>query len=156
MNSRLLFALAVPLVVVMAALGDDETVKAAKQLEGEWLVERAERGGAPAKELVGATYRFADGKIVARPADKDLPPRSAPYRILPPAAAGKPMRIAFTPQEGKNKGAELEGVFRFKDGKLEICHCAVRKADKAFEPAAFDTKPGSGWVLLKLKKKEQK
>jgi uncharacterized protein (TIGR03067 family) len=148
-------ALFVALIVVTAIHGDD-TSTVAKMLVGEWVVQSAERDQQPAKELVGATYEFKDGKMTATPTDEKLPPRSATYRVLAPEAADRPARIAFTPQDGPNKGKELEGVIRFKGDALLFCHCGVPRAEKGFPPTDFVTKKGSGWVLLTLKPKEKK
>jgi uncharacterized protein (TIGR03067 family) len=136
----------------VAVLGDDDLKVADEHLQGEWLVNYAERGGRAAKELVGATYQFKAGKMIVQPADKDLPPRSAKYRLVKPSAANKPVRIFFVPEDGKNKGADMRGVLQFKDGMLELCHCTIRFDAKAIWPESFDARQKSGFVYLKAKK----
>jgi uncharacterized protein (TIGR03067 family) len=155
MRRSALLPLPLVLVIAVVALGDDDLSGADKQLQGVWSVEKAERGGMAAKELVGATYEFKGGKMIMQPAAKDLPPRSATYRLVRPRAAGKPVRIVFVPQDGKNKGEDMEGILQFRDGKLEFCHCTVRRNEKSILPEDFSASRRSGFVYLLLKKQDK-
>lgn len=123
-----------------------------EQLRGEWVVVKAARDEVPNSLLLGARYRFDGKRMISTPADKSLPPRSAAYRVLPPTDKGGPARLAFTPEEGPKRGEELEGIFRFQDGQLELCHAGASKKAGGQVPTEFVTKKSTGVVLLTLRR----
>lgn len=143
---------AIVLVTIVPLLGRDDLPPEARQLEGPWVVQKAERDGKPTEALQGAIYEFRrDGKIIMAPADNKLPPRTAAFRILPPVDKSRYLRIVLIPEDGPNKGKEMAGVFRFRDGLLDLCHGEVPLPNP---PVDFVTKPGSGWVLLTLHRRK--
>ena len=140
-------------VAGISLVGGGEDINAeAKKLVGRWIVQSATRDGELVRDLEGAIYSFDGNTMTVTRVDPQRPSRSATYRVLAPSTAGKPMRIAFVPQEGEDKGEEMSGVFRFKSGLLELCHCTVPLSRKGFPPENFAAPRGSGFLLLSFKK----
>lgn len=131
---------------------DTPVAKADQMLQGEWVVEKAEKNEKAAAPLVGAKYKFAAGTMTLTPSDATKPAREATYRVLAPEEAGGHLRLAFVPKSGENQGKELEGIFRFKDGALELCHCGLPRELKGLVPTDFKTVRGTDIVLMTMKK----
>lgn len=154
MNHWRFLSLLLVLLVIVPVLGQEDPIEEGKKLLGQWVVQKAEKDGKASEVYKGVIYEFKDGKMVMTPADKNASSRTATYSVLAPEAKGKHMRIKFTPADGPNKDEEMTGVFRIKDGMLDLCHCHMMIQVKGFPPTDFITKPDSGWILLTFKKKE--
>jgi uncharacterized protein (TIGR03067 family) len=130
--------------------------EADQMLKGTWVVHRGERDAKESPELKGAKFQFAGGKMTMTPAPTPggtpLPPRVATYKVVAAGEKGEGFKLEFIPEDGPNKGQVMDGIFRFKDGGLDLCHCGTPRDTKPVMPAGFVTVPGSGHVLLSMKK----
>ena len=111
-------------------------------LQGNWIATQAETNGAASPAVVGHRLTFSgehfeikakDGKTVY----------AGTVRTDPNA---KPAAIDFAHTFGALKGKTWKGIYALDGDMLTVCDNAADLA-KA-RPAAFETKSGSGYVLL--------
>jgi uncharacterized protein (TIGR03067 family) len=91
---------------------------AEEKLEGTWLCVRAERGGEAAKDQVGSTLVFADGKITISHPERDEMHRGT-YKV---DDAKTPRHLTLIPDKSENApGSEYLGIYQINGDELTIC-----------------------------------
>lgn len=115
-----------------------------KGLAGKWKATSAQRDGKEAADIKGHILTFRDKTFEIRSGGKTL--YKGTFYI---DAARKPQRIDFVHKLGDLKGKQWLGILQWdgKDG-LTICDNGA-DLDKG-RPAAFESKPGTGAVLIKF------
>ncbi len=111
-------------------------------LEGNWVATKAETNGAASPEVVGHWLSFSGDRFEIRSRDgKDV--FAGTVRMQP---AATPSAIDFAHTLGALNGKTWHGIYKLDGDTLTVCDNAADLA-KA-RPTAFETKPGSGFVLL--------
>lgn len=115
-----------------------------RSLEGEWKFETLQVDGAdvPAA-MVGASTLLLDGDLFRMAS----PEANYDGRFTIDAGT-KPMRIDIEFVEGPEAGHQSYGIFAVDGASLTICLGLVG----ATRPAAFETRPGSGHALERLRR----
>jgi uncharacterized protein (TIGR03067 family) len=133
--------LTAPLVQAQDVKKEDEVKKDRMQLEGTWAAVSAETEGVKGTEefIKNFTLVFKEDMVTGR--------HKAKYEIDP---TKKPKTIDVTPSEGPEKDKTIEGIYELKENELKVCIAMPGKE----RPTAFESKPGSGTVLLVLKKEK--
>jgi uncharacterized protein (TIGR03067 family) len=131
---------------------DEAADKAAKELEGLWLVVRIESRGraATGEEVKDMRWRIQEGRILARDPDGEEGKMSF---VLDP---GKdPKAIDVTSLDGKEKGQTALGIYELKDGRLRICLRGWEDAVKG-RPTKFSGEDGTGLAMITLERAKEK
>lgn len=113
-----------------------------KAIQGSWTATKAERDGKAANDVVGHRLTFAGNRFEIQSKDGKLL-YGGTISVQPSA---KPPAIDFAQTEGIAKGASWKGIFALSGDTLTIIDNAVNP-DKD-RPQAFETKSGSGYVLV--------
>jgi uncharacterized protein (TIGR03067 family) len=113
-----------------------------QDLQGDWAAVSAQQEGKPAANLVGHVLTFTGKSFRIQAKDGKL--LYAGTAIVQPNAT--PAAIDFEITEGALKGKSWKGIFEVKGNSLTICDNAPDPGKS--RPAAFETKSGSGYVLV--------
>ena len=120
--------------------------EAQKDLQGTWTATRAERDGKGAGDVIG--HRLSvDGNRFQIRSKGGKPLYAGAVRVDPGA---KPATIDFEHSNGALKGKKWLGIYQLSGDTLTICDNAVN-LEKS-RPAAFETRAGSGYVLIAFKR----
>ncbi len=120
--------------------------EAYKKLQGTWTATQAERDGKAANDVVGHRLSFTSNRFQIESKD-GKPLYTGAVRVDPRA---KPAAIDFEHAEGALKGKAWKGIYALDGDTLTMCDNAPN-LDKG-RPAAFETKSGSGDVLITSKR----
>jgi len=134
------------------ARADEAADKAAKELEGLWLVVGIENEGrkATGEDVKDMRWHIQGGEIRARDPDGTAGKMSF---VLDP---GKdPKAIDVTSLDGKQKGKTAFGIYELKDGRLRICLRDWESAVKG-RPTKFSTEKDSGLAMITLERAKEK
>ncbi len=116
-----------------------------ESLQGKWSVVSAERDGQEAKDIVGNQLVVEGDAFTVRAQDQTIYEGTVSLNPAP-----DPRAIDFKHTGGSQKGKTWQGIYKFAGEILTICDNA---ADIQKErPSGFDTKPGSGRVLVVFKR----
>jgi uncharacterized protein (TIGR03067 family) len=135
---------------------DEATAKEIKKLVGTWVAVSAEVDGValPEKTVKSIKYVITEGKIVI-PAPKNGGPGAALFtettRTYELNVTAKPKAIDMQDWRGEFPGATFCGIYQLDGDELTICH---RYANEKERPTAFETKPKSKTMLIKLKREK--
>ncbi|HZO46798.1 MAG TPA: TIGR03067 domain-containing protein [Xanthobacteraceae bacterium] len=113
-----------------------------QDLQGGWTAVSARQDGKPADNLVGHVLTFTGNSFRIQAKDGKL--LYAGTATAQPNT--NPAAIDFAITEGAQKGKSWKGIFEIKGSSLTICDNAP-DSEKA-RPSAFETKGGSGYVLV--------
>jgi RNA polymerase sigma-70 factor (ECF subfamily) len=122
------------------------------KIEGTWVVMAAEREG---KRVSGEDLAPVDRQLIVRiTADKVIfetpdgnTQSESRYKLDP---AQKPKVIRLTLLTGEEKGKTVKGIYALEGKKLKLC---LDARDGKEEPTEFESKAGSGLVVLELEPK---
>jgi uncharacterized protein (TIGR03067 family) len=117
-----------------------------KKLQGAWTATKAEREGKTADDVVGHRLSFF-GKRFQIQSEDGKPLYAGTVRLDP---STKPPAIDFEHTERALKGKTWKGIYALDGDTLTICDNAPN-LDKG-RPAAFESKSGSGYVLITFKR----
>lgn len=117
-----------------------------KPLQGTWTATKAERDGKAADDVVGHQLSFTGNRFQIQ-SKGGTPLYAGTIRVDPSA---KPAAIDFEHTEGALKGKVWKGIYALDVDTLTICDNAP-DMDKS-RPVAFETKSGSGYVLIAFKR----
>ena len=146
MYSTLLIGLA----MTVGAPGAKDAPKKESTIVGEWIGEKATRGGQdrPVPEG-GITFIFtAEGKLTVKEGARE-PKDGATYKI---DAKKNPAELDIIPPVGKDEPTIL-GIFKIEDDKLTICIGGGSK-EGSERPTKFESLEGSRTMLMVLKRKK--
>jgi uncharacterized protein (TIGR03067 family) len=128
---------------VLADDKDDKNAADGKALAGGWKLTSINYDGdnrdVPGDD--GAFVKFKDGKLLI----KDVEAFSYKFD-----ATTDPKIIDFTNLTEENKGQVLEGIYKVDGDTLTICLWSGMGTKS--RPAIFEAKPGTGHVLVVLKR----
>ncbi len=117
-------------------------VAAQAALQGSWVATAAETDGAPSPGVVGHRLTLSGDRFEIRSKDgKTL--YAGTVRTDPDAT---PATIDFAHGEGALRGKTWEGIYALKGDTLTVCDNAADMGKG--RPAAFETRSGSGYVLV--------
>ena len=117
-----------------------------QNLQGNWIATSAEQDGKPAGALVGHRLSFADNRF--RITSKEGKLLFAGTVSVRPSE--KPAAIDFDLTEQPLKGTSWKGIFVLDGDTLTICDNAPDPGRG--RPTAFETKVGSGYVLVRFQR----
>jgi uncharacterized protein (TIGR03067 family) len=120
--------------------------KSQKNLHGNWIATKAERNGKAADDVVGHRLSFTRNRFQIQSKERKL--LYAGFIRLNPNA--KPATIDFEHTEGALKKKVWKGIYKLDGETLIICDNAPDL--KKGRPTAFETKSGSGYVLITFKR----
>ncbi|HKB02067.1 MAG TPA: TIGR03067 domain-containing protein [Gemmataceae bacterium] len=152
MRCAMLLAVLGPLAGAASVRADEAADKAAKELEGLWLVVRIESDGrvGTGEDVKDMRWRIQGGQILARDPDGKEGKMSF---VLDP---GKdPKAIDVTSLDGKEKGQTVIGIYDLKEGRLRICLRGWEEAVKG-RPTKFSAEKGSGLGMITLERAKEK
>lgn len=118
------------------------TEEAQKNLQGTWAATAAERDGKAADDVLGHRLSFTGNRFQIRSKD-GKPLYGGTFRAYP---GTKPAAIDFEHTEGALKGKVWKGIYAVDGDTLMTCDNAPNLAKE--RPAAFEAKPGSGYILM--------
>jgi uncharacterized protein (TIGR03067 family) len=129
---------------VTAAFGQE--ADEAKKLRGTWTATKAVREGQAADDVVGHRLSFDGGRFQIQTKEGKTA-YAGTFRV---DASAKPAAIDFEHTEGELKGKAWKGIYALDGDTLTICDNApdVTKG----RPTAFESKSGSGYVLVTLQR----
>jgi uncharacterized protein (TIGR03067 family) len=119
---------------------------AQEKLQGIWTATEAERDGKVADDVVGHRLSFTGNRFQIQSKDGKLL-YAGTVRVDPSA---KPAAIDFEHTEGVLERKAWKGIYTLDGDTLTICDNAPN-LDKV-RPAAFETQPGSGYVIITFKR----
>ena len=124
-----------------AAIADD--AKDQRQLQGEWALASATRGGKSVlKEGEKHTSTFdAEKMTLSDGRDKKM----AKVKL---DTSKKPPQIDILPQDGSDKGRTIKGIYELKDDVLKVCF-GEPDGDR---PTTFSAKEGEKFTLAEFKR----
>jgi uncharacterized protein (TIGR03067 family) len=122
------------------------TEDAHKKLQGTWTATQAERDGKAAEDVVGHRLSFTGTRFEIQAKD-GKPLYAGTVRVDPSA---KPAAIDFNHTDGAVKGKAWKGIYALEGDTLKVCDNAPDLGKG--RPAAFETKSGSGYVLITFKR----
>jgi len=122
------------------------TAEPQKGLQGTWAATRAERDGKGADDVIGHRLSFSGDRFQIRSKD-GKPLYAGVFRVEP---GTKPAAIDFEHSDGTLRGETWKGIYTLSGDTLTICDNAAN-LDKG-RPAGFETKTGSGHVLIAFKR----
>jgi len=131
-------------LILGAGLGLAGPCPAAAQaaLQGDWVATRAETDGAPSPGVVGHRLSLAGDRFGIRSRDgKEL--YAGTVRTDPKAT---PAAIDFAHTLGALRGKLWKGIYALNGDVLTVCDNAADMGKG--RPAAFESKSGSGHVLI--------
>jgi uncharacterized protein (TIGR03067 family) len=138
-------AIATLLLVAAATSAGDSAKKEMKQFEGMWTLASLQINGKPVAEPDLKKFKLtAVGELWNLSIDGKQYP--AQYRVEPDRT---PKEIDVTYLEGPNKGKTVHGIYEFDGNTLRLCRQIEPDKDR---PTAFESKPGSGLVLVTWKR----
>src|SRR5262245_49892516 len=130
--------------LLMGAEPSDAAKEGLKKLQGEWIVEKAQRGGmdAPADKLLKLRIKI-DGTRIS--IDEGEARDEAAQLALDPSQ--KPAAVDIKPlREGKDT---VRGIYKLDGDSLTMCW-----AKEGERPTEFASKTGTSHVLFVLKRKK--
>jgi uncharacterized protein (TIGR03067 family) len=142
MPMRSLLSLGLAFGVLALATADDKN-----PLEGKWVIESLTRDGKDeSAKYKGATRVNTGGKYsMVPPAGSTAKPAEGTFTV----DAGKmPPTVDMKPGSGQYEGKTLAGIYKLDGDTLTIAFAEPGKD----RPTAFESKPGSGVVLVVHKK----
>jgi uncharacterized protein (TIGR03067 family) len=122
------------------------TEEAQKKLQGTWTATKAERDGKAADDVVGHRLSFTGNRFRIRSRD-GKPLYAGTFRLYP---GTKPAAIDFEHTEGALKGKAWKGIYALAGDTLTTCDNGPDLAKG--RPAAFEAKPGSGYIRITFKR----
>jgi uncharacterized protein (TIGR03067 family) len=141
------------LIVVVLLAGaeppEDTAKKHLEQLQGQWIVQQAQRDGkdAPAEEREKMLIKIEGKKLVI---DEPETAREQIAEItLDPSKSPSAIDLKIP---RLNKGEVLQGIYKLDGDVLSLCWTRSGGA----RPSEFATKPGSDQVLFILKRPAKK
>jgi len=140
------------LTLPAGARPDEAGDKAAKELEGLWMVVGIESNGraAAGEDVKDMRWSIREGEIRAR--DPDGSTSCMTFTLSP----GKnPKEIDVTALDGPQKGKMGLGIYELKDGRLRVCLRDWEAAAKG-RPTEFAAGKGSGLGLITLERAKEK
>ncbi|HEY8504491.1 MAG TPA: TIGR03067 domain-containing protein [Gemmataceae bacterium] len=120
--------------------------EARKHLEGTWVATAAQRDGKAADDVIGHRLSFTGDRFRIQSKDGKLLYEGT-FRADPGA---RPAAIDFRHGQGELKGKEWKGIYALDGDTLRTCDNAPDPAKD--RPAAFEAKPGSGYVLITFRR----
>jgi uncharacterized protein (TIGR03067 family) len=115
-------------------------------MQGNWAATRAETNGAASPEVVGNRLSVSGNRFEIKSKDgKSL--FAGTLRTDPKA---RPAAVDFAHSFGALNGKTWKGIYKFDGDTLTICDNAANLEKP--RPAAFETKSGSGYVLITFAK----
>jgi uncharacterized protein (TIGR03067 family) len=118
------------------------TEDAQKKLQGTWTATQAERDGQAADDVVGNRLSVTGNRFQIQ-SKNGTPLYAGTVRVDPSAT---PAAIDFEHREGALNGKVWQGIYALDGDTLTVCDNAPN-LDKE-RPAAFEARPGSGYVLI--------
>jgi uncharacterized protein (TIGR03067 family) len=115
-------------------------------LQGTWAATAAERDGQAAGDVIGHRLSLAGNRFRIQARDGQ-PLYAGAFRVQPGA---RPAAIDFEHTDGILKGKTWKGIYALDGDTLTICDNAPN-LDQS-RPAAFEARPGSGYVLITFKR----
>ena len=152
MRSSMLVAVLGVFALPASVRADESADKAAKELEGLWLVVRIENDGrvGTGEDVKDMRWRIQKGEILARDPDGEEGKMSF---VLDP---GKdPKAIDVTSLVGPHKGKTDLGIYELKDGRLKICLRGWEDAVKG-RPTKFSAGKGTELSMITLERAKEK
>jgi uncharacterized protein (TIGR03067 family) len=134
------------LALVVGAPGAKDPPKKEVTIVGEWIGEKAVRGGKerPVPEG-GITFNFAaDGKLTVKEGARE-PKDGATYKV---DAKKSPAEIDIIPPVGKDEPT-IQGIFKIDGDTLTICITGGQGGER---PTKFESPEGSRTMLMILKR----
>ena len=137
--------MSVLLLVLVLIAADEKTAPEKEEMtkfQGTWAVTSAERDGKPDQALKGARITF-EGDTFTRKTEADTV--HGTYRLDPKQS---PKETGATYTDGPLRGKKVFGIYSLEGDSLKICYSEPGKN----APLDFTSKPGSGRILLVLKR----
>jgi uncharacterized protein (TIGR03067 family) len=134
------------MAVVFASAGvvaGGDAQKEQKKFEGTWAIASAQKGGKepPDQELKQLRFVFSGDKMKLAIGEKSL---EGSFKVDP---SKKPAHIDVTVMD-----KTAEGIYRFKDGMLELC---INEPGMGGRPTEFKSPEGSMTTVLVLKREKK-
>jgi uncharacterized protein (TIGR03067 family) len=130
-------------LLILGLLVTADDTKDATAIQGTWVVESVVDNGKPNQEIKGDRLIIKNGTITVQRQGEE---KKATYKLDP----GKdPKTIDVSESEPKQ---EYPGIYRLEGDTLRIC---VPSQGNGKRPAAFESKPDSGLMLLVLKREKK-
>ena len=111
-------------------------------LEGNWVATQAETNGAASPAVVGHRLSFSGARFEIKSKDG----KTVYAGTVRTDAKARPAAIDFAHTLGALKGKAWKGIYKLDGDTLTVCDNAADMAKG--RPAAFESKSGSGYVLL--------
>jgi uncharacterized protein (TIGR03067 family) len=115
-------------------------------LSGKWIVESVTREGTSDEGLVGAVRLHEGDKYSVTPKEGSKSPAVKGTFTISSSKAHSTMDMK--PSTGRYKDKTLLAIYKLEGDELKVCFAEPGKD----RPSAFESKPGSGWVLAIHKK----
>ena len=111
-------------------------------LEGNWVATKAETNGAASPAVVGHRLSFSGDRFEIKSKDG----KTVYAGTVRTDAKARPAAIDFAHTLGALNGKAWKGIYKLDGDTLTVCDNAADLAKG--RPAAFESKSGSGYVLL--------